>query len=127
MTATYWEIGRRIVEFEQGGKVRAEYGERLLARLSQDLMGKHGRGFSERNLEQMRAFYLGWEISQTPSAKLEARAKRPTLSGESKLGKRQTPSAESAPVPVARQGQPTFELVEYSLFRGPSMPSDVRG
>ena len=75
LTATYWEIGRRIVEHEQSGKARAEYGEELLARLSQYLTAKHGRGFSERNLEQMRAFYLGWEISQTPSAKLEAHAK----------------------------------------------------
>ena len=72
LTVTYWEIGRHIVEYEQKGKERAQYGERLLARLSQDLRAKHGRGFSERNLEQMRAFYLGWKISQTPSAKLEA-------------------------------------------------------
>jgi len=69
MTATYWEIGRRIVEFEQGGKKRAEYGEALLKRLSSDLTVKFGRGFSERNLEQMRLFYLGWPISQTLSAK----------------------------------------------------------
>jgi hypothetical protein len=85
LTATYWEIGRRTVEFEQGGKSRATYGERLLAHLSKDLTAKHGRGFSERNLEQMRNFYLGWVISQTPSAKLEARAKCPTLPGESDI------------------------------------------
>ena len=60
MTATYWEIGRRIVEFEQGGKKRAEYGKALLKRLSRDLVGRFGRGFSERNLEQMRLFYEGW-------------------------------------------------------------------
>jgi len=74
LTASYFEIGRRIVEFEQGGKARAEYGERLINRLAQDLMVKFGRGFSARNLRQMRTFYLGWEIWQTPSAKLEARA-----------------------------------------------------
>ena len=68
LTATYWEIGRRIVEYEQRGKARAEYGEATLAELSQDLTAKHGRGFSKRNLEQMRAFYLGWESAQTPSA-----------------------------------------------------------
>lgn len=68
LTATYWEIGRRIVEFEQGGKARAEYGEALIQRLAQDLGARAGRGFSERNLRQMRAFYLGWEIRQTPSA-----------------------------------------------------------
>jgi predicted nuclease of restriction endonuclease-like (RecB) superfamily len=75
MTATYWEIGRRIVEFEQGGRARAEYGEALIARLAADLTARHGRGFSARNLRLMRGFYLGWEIWQTPSAKFEARAK----------------------------------------------------
>jgi predicted nuclease of restriction endonuclease-like (RecB) superfamily len=74
LTATYWETGRRIVEFEQGGEARASYGEGLLQRLGQDLTAKYGRGFSERNLRQMRAFYLGWAIRQTPSAKLEAQA-----------------------------------------------------
>ena len=75
LTATYWEIGRRIVEFEQGGQVRAGYGEALFARLSRDLGARCGRGFSERNLRQMRTFYLGWEMWQTPSATLEARAR----------------------------------------------------
>lgn len=73
MTAAYWEIGRRIVEFEQAGKERAEYGQALLKRLSVDLSARFGRGFSERNLEQMRLFYLSWpleKISQTASAKL---------------------------------------------------------
>ncbi len=74
LTATYWEIGRRIVEFEQGGKARAEYGEALIQRLAQDFARKAGRGFSERNLRQMRAFYLGWEIRQTPSAGFVAQA-----------------------------------------------------
>jgi predicted nuclease of restriction endonuclease-like (RecB) superfamily len=83
MTATYWEIGRRIVEFEQGGQQKAEYGEKLISRLAADLATKFGRGFSKRNVEQMRAFYLGWEIAQTPSAQLEARARCQTLSGES--------------------------------------------
>ena len=69
LCSTYWEVGRRIVEFEQAGKIRAEYGEELLKRLSYDLTARLGRGFSERNLDQMRLFYLGWPISQTVSAK----------------------------------------------------------
>ena len=69
MTATYWQIGRRIVEVEQAGQERAVYGTRLLKRLSADLTSRFGRGFSERNLEQMRLFYQGWQISQTLSAK----------------------------------------------------------
>lgn len=82
MTATYWQVvGRRIVEFEQGGQERAAYGQSLLRRLSGDLSTRFGRGFSERNLEQMRLFYLSWSpetISQTASAKLAApRISRP--------------------------------------------------
>ncbi|MCX5797976.1 MAG: DUF1016 N-terminal domain-containing protein [Proteobacteria bacterium] len=65
----YWEIGREIVEYEQKGKERAEYGAELIIRLSQDMTKKFGRGFSERNLEQMRKFYILFsQIPQTVSA-----------------------------------------------------------
>ena len=74
MTATYWEVGRRIVEFEQRGELRAGYGQELLKRLSRNLTSRLGRGFSERNLEQMRLFYDGWPISQTASAKSYGRS-----------------------------------------------------
>ena len=66
---TNFEIGRRIVEHEQGGAHRAAYGQELLKKLAGDLSAKLGRGFSERNLEQMRRFYLTWAIPQTASAK----------------------------------------------------------
>jgi predicted nuclease of restriction endonuclease-like (RecB) superfamily len=72
MTVTYWSVGRRIVEEEQGGQQRAAYGEALLARLSTDLTGRFGRGFSRQNLQQMRQFYLTWppqQICQTASGK----------------------------------------------------------
>ena len=68
ITAAYWLVGRRIVEYEQGGAERAEYGAELIRRLSVDLTALYGRGFSVRNLRQMRAFYLAWEIRRTPSA-----------------------------------------------------------
>lgn len=64
MTATYWEIGRRILEFEQGGERRAEYGERMMERLADDLAKRFGRGFSVVNLRKMRSFYLSWPLSQ---------------------------------------------------------------
>lgn len=54
---TYWKIGRHIVEFEQGGEVRAAYGKRLLARLAEALTGEFGKGFDVRNLRNMRAFF----------------------------------------------------------------------
>lgn len=86
MTATYWKIGRRIVEFEQGGAGRASYGQALLKRLSADLSAQFGRGFGTDNLEQMRLFYLAYppdQISETLSRKLPpktAREKSETLS-----------------------------------------------
>ncbi|ASK34146.1 hypothetical protein CEK62_06990 [Alcanivorax sp. N3-2A] len=67
MTASYWEIGRRIVEAEQQGKRRAGYGEQLIERLASDLTQRFGRGFSRQNLQQMRAFFLTWPIRQTVS------------------------------------------------------------
>jgi predicted nuclease of restriction endonuclease-like (RecB) superfamily len=72
MTATYWEIGRRIVQSEQAGQKRAEYGELLIKRLAKDLSTSFGRGFGPRNLAQMKSFYLAWshdKILQTLSAK----------------------------------------------------------
>ncbi|MEH2144770.1 PDDEXK nuclease domain-containing protein [Nostoc sp.] len=70
MTATYWEIGRRIVELEQGGEKRAEYGAAVIKRLSEDLTARFDKGFSKTNLEQMRRFYLEWQIAQTLSGEL---------------------------------------------------------
>ena len=74
-TASYWEVGRRIIELEQRGHVRAAYGEGLWKRLAADLTARHGRGFSKSSIALMRAFYLQWEIFQTPSGKFVAQAK----------------------------------------------------
>ena len=85
MTAAYWLIGRRIVEFEQKGQLRAEYGEELIGRLAADLAARYGRGFSVRNVWQMKAFYLAWPIPQTSSAESEGREIMQTVSAESSL------------------------------------------
>ncbi|MBT6040636.1 DUF1016 domain-containing protein [Candidatus Woesearchaeota archaeon] len=69
MVQTYWNIGRMVVEYEQGGKERAEYGTYLLKKLSEDLTDRHGKGFSRDNLENMRRFYLMYSISETVSRK----------------------------------------------------------
>ena len=61
LTATYWEMGRCIVEFQQGGKGRAAYGERLLRQLARDLTAAFGRGFGVSNLKVIRKFYLTYE------------------------------------------------------------------
>lgn len=62
MVQTYWQIGQHIVEFEQGGNAKAEYGTSLLARLSKDLTLFHGKGFSLSNVKRMRQFYLVFPI-----------------------------------------------------------------
>lgn len=73
LVATYWEVGRRIVVFEQKGERRAGYGEQIMLRLSSDLTDRVGRGFGLSNLKQMRSFYLAYGTlgkSQTVSGLL---------------------------------------------------------
>ena len=102
MTATYWEIGRRIVEVEQRGEDRADYGEALVKRLASDLTARFGRGFAWRNLYQMRAFHLAYpHILQTPSAKSDDPA-------------RATPSGKKSPT-LSAKSQPQAELDSTSL------------
>ncbi len=67
---TYWEIGREIVEFEQKGVGRAEYGSDLLNQIAQDLRLHHGKGFSRSNVYTMRQLYLKYPKIQTLSGKL---------------------------------------------------------
>ncbi len=85
MTASYWEIGRRIVEADQGGQERAEYGEQLIKRLAEDPTTRFGRGFSRQNLWQMRAFYLAWPLEHIVQTKSDASLSMPKV---------QTPSGE---------------------------------
>lgn len=107
MTATYWLIGRHIVEFEQQGKSKAKYGEEIIDQLASDLTDRFGRGLTRSNLFNMRAFYLanvgivqtlsGQSLSagkiQTPSGKSQRRMLSP-LSRKSSGKKRQTVSGE---------------------------------
>ncbi|MGO5426263.1 PDDEXK nuclease domain-containing protein [Fusobacterium mortiferum] len=71
MTTTYFLIGKRIVEEEQGGEKRAEYGENLIIKLSEKLTRDYGKGFSKRNLWQMKKFYLSYQKVQTVSAEFK--------------------------------------------------------
>lgn len=70
LVETYWQVGRHIVEFEQGGKLRADYGKALITNLARDLGLRHGKGFSRSNLVYMRLFYLRYPIGQKPSHQL---------------------------------------------------------
>ena len=67
---TYWQIGRHIVEFEQGGNARAEYGKALISNLAKDLSLLHGKGFSASNVKRFRQFYLTYPIGATVSHQL---------------------------------------------------------
>jgi len=67
ITETYWQIGHDIVEFEQDGKVRAEYGKALLSTLSRDLTLRHGKGFSRSVVIRIRQFYLAYPKGATLS------------------------------------------------------------
>jgi predicted nuclease of restriction endonuclease-like (RecB) superfamily len=135
MTATFWEIGRRIVEFEQHGADRAAYGTGLLDRLAADLTERFGRGFARPNLIRARQFYLALppevirstlsnksaplqphEIRSTPSKELDGAVSTsseivPTSSAESPVEIRSTPSGISGT--TSRKSSP-FTLTDLA-------------
>ena len=120
---TNFEIGRRIVQQEQKGKGRAEYGQEVLTALSDRLVDEFGRGYSRSNLEYMRKFFLLFEerssISQSLSGKLSVLTKSQTLSGKLVLAaKGQTLSGESAPRPF------TLNWSHYVFLLGVKNPDD---
>lgn len=119
MTATYWAIGRRVVEHEQGGEDRAGYGEELLKRLSKDLGARFGRGFSLTNLKQFRKFYLVWrspEKGQTASGQLAPNGKGQTASDQS--------SGAVIPATADLAGLPIFPLSWSHYVRLLSVEND---
>jgi predicted nuclease of restriction endonuclease-like (RecB) superfamily len=99
MCVTYFEIGRMIVEEEQGGKARAEYGSGLLKELSGYLCERFGKGFSEVNLKSFRKFYQTYapSIRQTMSAELEG--------GNTDTGKQQSLISVFGKPSVSQKGQ----------------------
>lgn len=105
LTAAYWLIGRRIIEFEQSGRDRADYGAALIERLADDLTARFGRGFSRQNLQHMRQFYLTYppnRIRQTVSGELAQTGPpeiRQTVSGESPLAASVAELQDAFPLP----------------------------
>jgi len=100
MTATYWEIGRRIVEFEQKGAARAGYGEQILSKLSHDLTVRFGRGFGVDNLQRFRSFFLSYP---TESIHATLSRKLPVLPVRSQTPPRKSPSGKSES-PIRKMG-----------------------
>ncbi len=114
---TNFEIGRRIVEYEQKGSKRAAYGKQTLIELSSRLTEELGRGFSERNLESMRRFYLEYretvpQIPQTVSAKLPAKTptETPIMQTVSAKLPAKTPTETPISQTVSDQFIPRFTL-----------------
>jgi len=109
MTATYWEMGRRIVEFEQGGSLRAEYGERLMEKLSADLTARFGRGFGLIQVRIMRQFFLAYPAIRQSAIDELSIAVRPAGIPELPSG---TPEATS----------PTTGIAEPQIVKSRPMP-----
>lgn len=126
---TNFEIGRRIVEHEQKGEKRAEYGTELIKALSAKLGEEFGKGFSERNIRSFRAFFLsyqdrapeiwqtvsakspGGQIAQTPSAPSVLKPKRQTVSAKSTPQARSmAQSTQFLPAPVSENLRAAFPL-----------------
>src|SRR5206468_11258485 len=106
MTATYWEVGRRIVEIEQQGEERAGYGEKILAKLSHDLTARFGRGFGVDNLELFRAFHLSYPIDN-----LSQRVGKKSESSIRKLGIGETSGSISESLPRKLEKLALAEIV----------------
>ncbi len=79
---TYWQIGHHIVEFEQGGNTKAEYGTGLLENLSKDLSLSYGKGFSLSNIKRFRQFYLTYPIGAEATHQLTVDSQPNTKSAE---------------------------------------------
>jgi predicted nuclease of restriction endonuclease-like (RecB) superfamily len=121
---TNFEIGRRIVEHEQKGAKRAAYGAELLKELSARLTEEFGSGFSHRNLDYMRKFYLVWnervQISQQPIAKLgsEAISQKPVAKSKATQIS-QTPSGKLLPTQTPQQAIGQFPISEQPIGKSP--------
>src|SRR5258706_10085951 len=101
MTATYWEIGRRIVEHEQAGQKRAEYGEEVVSNLSADLTRRFGRGFGPAQVAAMRQFHLTFPLPQNFQSLIGNSEMVQSAIGESLAGttERLSPVARALPLP----------------------------
>ena len=115
----YWEIGKEIVEFEQKGKARGEYGEHLIERLSKDMTPKFGRGVSPTNLKMMRLFYQAFPIRQTLSDEsvYEQKSKKPSGKSGTMLGKSPIQQTVSGKFEIGRTPSDEFEpMLSWSHY-----------
>lgn len=112
---TYWHVGWRIVEYEQAGQIKAEYGKELLLRLSKDLKAHYGKGFSRSNLQYMRLLYTAYPKRQTLSGKSKAKKTWPMTSPPSasswpQIRMRSWWSMPPAPSPISYSSPSTSSI-----------------
>jgi len=117
MTATYWEIGRRIVEHEQAGEKRAGYGEELIEGLSHDLTKKYGRGFGVIQLRTMRQFYLLYSAPQKIQLPTGQSEIRQSVIDESSTGVLPAPISQSPIDEFNRRSSKKLSLAIEQLGR----------
>src|ERR1700685_2681803 len=101
MTATYWEIGRRIVEHEQAGQKRAGYGEEVVSKFSKDLTQRFGRGFGPAQVAAMRQFHLTFPLPDNFQSVIGKSEILQSVIGKSCAGavERLSPVARALPLP----------------------------
>lgn len=96
MVHAYWLIGREIIEVEQKGKERAEYGEQVLRHLARRLGDRYGRGFSYPNVKRMRQFYLAFRDGSSATAQIGGPSGQPADADDGAVQKGSTTSSLSA-------------------------------
>jgi predicted nuclease of restriction endonuclease-like (RecB) superfamily len=104
-----------LVEEEQGGKDRAEYGKQLLQELSRVLTDEFGRGFSTTNLKQMRQFYLVYSIGQTASDQFMRIQQTPSVESQNKTSQTVSDESKEVPKPKVVTGESPSEKSIFNL------------
>lgn len=117
MTATYWEIGRRIIELEQGGDERAEYGKQLIKKLATDLSVRFGRGFSKANLEYMRRFYQHFQIAQTVSGQFKRSPSNSRHANDTAITQVQSGQSDTADLQTPNVTFQSFKLESFTTIQ----------
>jgi hypothetical protein len=105
MTATYWEVGRRIVEHEQAGEKRAGYGEELVRRFALDLTERFGRGFGFSQVKLMRQFYQTFPDAHAAKPLMLQSTVEKSGIGQSLIGQSGNPKSSFAPIGQSVIGQ----------------------
>jgi predicted nuclease of restriction endonuclease-like (RecB) superfamily len=117
MVQSYWQVGRLIVEHEQGGKKRAAYGEAVLNELSKRLTAEFGRGFDARNVRKMRQFYVLFPIHHAMRDELAYSSKMNAVRSQSRgFVKRHAVRAKSQGEPLRAPLRPELSWTHYRLL-----------